>query len=54
MKFSESSAHWEREEPGLQSSRPPSLEGLLGRGGLGLFLPGHVQLSQDPQFPGCK
>lgn len=58
MQLLESSAYWEREQPGLQSSRPycllPSLEGLLGRGGLRLFLPRHVQLSQDPQFPGCK
>lgn len=58
MQLLESSGHWERGEPGLQRPRtrclPPSLEGLLGRGGLTPFLPKHVQLSRDPQFPGCK
>lgn len=48
----------ERPEVGLQRRRLCcpllGLEGLLGGSGFRTFLPRHVQLSPDPQFPGGK
>lgn len=58
MQLLESSSLGKRQEPGRLTPRlrylPPSLEELLGRGGLRPFLPGHVQPSLDPQFPRRK